>query len=44
MMSKKLIIVTGKGIHSQNEKDPYISKKLGILRYSVPDFLKIMYH
>ena len=26
----KLIVVTGKGIHSQNEKDPYISKDLSI--------------
>tara|TARA_B100000965_G_C18991770_1_gene498553 strand:- start:116 stop:535 length:420 start_codon:yes stop_codon:yes gene_type:complete len=36
----KLIIVTGKGIHSQNEKNPYISKDLGILKYSVPEFIK----
>ena len=36
----KLIIVTGKGIHSQNEKDPYVSKNLGILKYSVPDYIK----
>ena len=36
----KLIIVTGKGIHSQNEKDPYVSKNLGILKYSVPEFIK----
>ena len=36
----KLIIVTGKGLHSQNDKDPYVSKKLGILRYSVPEFIK----
>ena len=36
----KLIIVTGKGIHSQNEKDPYVSKDLSILRYSVPHFIK----
>ena len=34
-----LKIITGKGIHSQNEKDPFVSKKLGILKYSVPDFL-----
>ena len=37
--TEKLIIVTGKGIHSQNDKDPYISKKLGILRYSVPEYI-----
>ena len=32
----KLIVVTGKGIHSQNEKDPYVSKDLSILKHSVP--------
>ena len=36
----KLIIVTGKGLHSSNEKDPYVSKDLGILKYSIPNFLK----
>tara|TARA_B100000674_G_C37558177_1_gene786067 strand:- start:17 stop:436 length:420 start_codon:yes stop_codon:yes gene_type:complete len=36
----KLIIVTGKGLHSKNEKDPYVSKELGILKYSVPEFIK----
>ena len=35
----KLIIVTGKGIHSDNDKDPYISKDLSILKYSVPNFI-----
>ena len=35
----KLIIVTGKGLHSQNEKDPYVSKNLSILKYSVPEFI-----
>tara|TARA_B100001109_G_C18678612_1_gene387567 strand:- start:230 stop:643 length:414 start_codon:yes stop_codon:yes gene_type:complete len=36
----KLIIVTGKGLHSQTEKDPYVSKNLSILKYSVPEFIK----
>ena len=36
----KLKIITGKGLHSQNEKDPYISKDLGILKNSVPEFIK----
>ena len=36
----KLIVVTGKGIHSQNEKDPYVSKNLSILKYSVPEFIE----
>ena len=35
----KLIVVTGKGIHSQNEKDPYVSKDLSILKYSIPEFI-----
>ena len=26
---KKLVLITGKGLHSQNEKDPYVSKDLG---------------
>ena len=38
--ANKLIIVTGKGIHSQNAKDPYVSKDLGILKYSVPEYIK----
>ena len=37
---KKLIIVTGKGIHSDNEKNPYTSKDLGILKHSLPDYIK----
>ena len=36
----KLIVVTGKGIHSEVEKDPYISKNLSILKFSVPEFIK----
>ena len=36
----KVIIVTGKGLHSQNDQDPYISKEFGILKNSVPDFIK----
>ena len=37
---QKLIVVTGKGLHSNNEKDPYVSKDFGILKYSIPEFLK----
>ncbi len=36
----KLTIVTGKGLHSQNEKDPYVSKDFGILKNSVPEYIK----
>ena len=35
----KLVVVTGKGLHSENEKDPYVSKDLSILKYSVPEFI-----
>jgi len=36
----KLIVVTGKGLHSGNEKNPYVSKDLSILKYSVPEYIK----
>jgi len=36
----KIIVVTGKGLHSQNEQNPYLSKDLSILKYSVPEFIK----
>ena len=35
----KITVVTGKGLHSQNEKDPYVSKDLSILKFSVPEFI-----
>ena len=37
---KKLIVVTGKGLHSNNLSNPYKSKDLSILKYSVPEFIK----
>ena len=37
--TKKIIIITGKGLHSKNEKDPYVSKDLGILKYSVREYI-----
>ena len=37
---RKLVVVTGKGIHSDNEKDPYSSKDFGILKYSLPEYIK----
>ena len=36
----KIVVVTGKGLHSNVEKDPYISKDLSILKYSVPEFIE----
>ena len=35
----KLIIITGKGLHSKNENNPYVSKDLSILKYSVPEYI-----
>ena len=37
---EKLIIVTGKGMRSNNEQDPYRSNKLSILKYSVPHYIQ----
>ena len=36
----KIVVVTGKGLHSKVEKDPYVSKDLSILKYSVPEYIK----
>tara|TARA_B100000963_G_scaffold355488_1_gene373839 strand:- start:142 stop:558 length:417 start_codon:yes stop_codon:yes gene_type:complete len=37
---KELLLITGKGKHSTNDGDAYISKNLGKLKYSVPEFIK----
>ena len=37
---ERIIVVTGKGIHSKTEADPFVSKDLSILKYSVPEFIK----
>ena len=37
---KILRIVTGKGLHSDNEKNPFVSKDLSILKYYVPEYIK----
>ena len=36
---KKLLIITGKGLRSKSYDNPYISEKLSILRYAVPEFI-----
>ena len=36
----KLLVVTGKGLHSDVEKNPYVSKNLSILKYSIPEFIR----
>ena len=35
----KLIIVTGKGLHSNTSQDVYVSNQLSKLRYSIPDYI-----
>jgi len=37
---KEILLITGKGMHSSNEKDTYVSKDLGKLKFSVPNFIK----
>ena len=36
---KEILFITGKGKHSTNDKDIYISKNLGRLKYSVPEYI-----
>ncbi len=36
---KKLLIITGKGLRSKSYDNPYISEKLSVLRYAVPEFI-----
>ena len=36
----KIIVITGKGLRSKNVKNPYLSKDLSILKYSVPEFIE----
>ena len=36
----KIIVITGKGLRSKNESNPYVSKDLSILKNSVPNFIK----
>ena len=37
---KEILLITGKGIHSDTSKDIYVSKNLSKLRYSVPEYIK----
>jgi DNA-nicking Smr family endonuclease len=36
----KAIIITGKGLRSKSSENPYLSKDLSILKYSVPEFIE----
>ena len=37
---RELLLITGKGIHSTSDKNAYISKNMGKLKFSVPEFIK----
>ena len=37
---KEVLLITGKGIHSNTDKDVYVSKDLSKLKYSVPEYIK----
>ena len=37
---KELLLITGKGLHSTNYEDVFISKDFGKLKYSVPEFIR----
>ena len=37
---KEILLITGKGIHSNTSKDVFVSNELSKLRFSVPDFIK----
>ena len=36
----KIIVITGKGLRSKSVLNPYLSKDLSILKYSVPEFIE----
>ena len=40
---RKIKIITGKGSRSKNKENPYQSESLGILKYSVPEYIKSNY-
>ena len=37
---KSIVVITGKGLRSNTQNDPYVSKDMSILKYSVPEFIK----
>ena len=36
----RIIVITGKGLRSNNKSNPYVSEDLSILKYSVPEFIE----
>ncbi len=37
---KKINVITGKGLRSKNQDNPYQSNQLGMLKFSVPEYIK----
>jgi len=37
---KKLLIVTGKGLRSKSHENPYVSREMSVLKYSIPEYIK----
>ena len=37
---RKILFITGKGLHSNKDQDPYASKDLSLLRYAVPEYIE----
>ena len=38
--TKEILLITGKGLHSNTDNDAYVSKKLSKLKYSVPEYIR----
>ena len=37
---REILLITGKGLHSNTDQNTYVSKKLSKLKYSVPEYIK----
>ena len=38
--TKEILLITGKGLHSNTDNDAYVSKKLSKLKHSVPEYIR----
>ena len=36
---REILLITGKGLHSNTDQDAYVSKNLSKLKFAVPDFI-----
>ena len=37
---KEILLITGKGLHSNTDQNTYVSKKLSKLKFAVPEYIK----